>query len=384
VLILRDEQANAAAVISRVNGLLAEHQQLRRWFIWRGEDFPRTATQKVRKEVVGAVVRADLAKAALQSARAEISALDPANDLTEIITRLGGEAAGSLDRSARLGADLKLDSLARVELLSAIEDRYQIEVDEAALTDATTLDEVEKLIREGAPERMAPYPYPKWQRRWPLNWLRIVLFYLVIWPFTQFLGWPRIRGREHLRGVVGPIAFICNHITMTDHALVLFALPARFRARMAIAMEGERLRDWLHPAEGTRWPTRLRSLLTYVSVVLLFNVFSMPRKSGFRRSFRFAGEAMDQGFNVMVFPEGERTAHGAMNAFRPGAGLLVSKLAAPVVPLRIDGLWELKVAGRHFARPGEVTVTIGKPLQYPRQADPEVITKDLMEHVRTL
>src|SRR5262249_6084388 len=172
VLILRDEQANAAAVISRVNGLLAEHQQVRRWFIWRGEDFPRTATQKVRKEVVGAAVRADLANAAMQSAPAEISVQSPANDLTEIITRLGGEAAGTLDRSARLGADLKLDSLARVELLSAIEDRYQIEVDEAAFTDATTLAEVEKLIREGAPEKVAPYPYPKWQRRWPLSWLR--------------------------------------------------------------------------------------------------------------------------------------------------------------------------------------------------------------------
>ena len=71
-------------------------------------------------------------------------------------------------------------------------------------------------------------------------------------------------------------------------------------------MDGEQLREWLHPQPGTGLLTRLLYLLEYVSVVFFFNVFSMPQKSGFRRSFMFAGQMMDHGFSLLVFPEGQR------------------------------------------------------------------------------
>lgn len=384
VLILRDSSANAEAAISRVNEFLAPHQQIRRWFIWPGEDFPRTATQKVRTQVVAEVVRAELAPAAEISDLAVAAAVGHSNDLVEIIARISKNVSATLDPSANLGADLKLDSLGRVELLSAIEDRYQLDIDEAAFTDATTLAEVEKLIREGGHEKESPYPYPKWQQRWPLNWLRVLLLYLIVLPATRVMGWPGIRGKKHLLNVRGPLVFICNHVTMADHALVLLALPRRFRTRMAIAMDGELLREWRHPAAGTRVLARLRLLLKYVSVVFFFNVFAMPQKSGFRRSFLFAGEAMDHGFSLMVFPEGQRTKHGALNPFMPGTGLLIQKLDAPVVPMRINGLWELKKANRHFARPGEVSLIIGEPVNYSPRQDPQVIAADLAERVRGL
>jgi long-chain acyl-CoA synthetase len=383
VLILRDHHANIGAVVSRVNESLAPHQQIRRWFIWPGEDFPRTTTQKIRKQVVGAVVRDELAQAA-QAADAIAASVSGQNDLVEIIARISRDVPATLDPSVKLGADLKLDSLGRVELLSAIEDRYQLEIDEAAFTDATTLAEVEKLIREGGHEAAAPYPYPKWQQRWPLSWLRIALLYLIVLPATRVMGWPRIRGKEYLRNVRGPLVFICNHVTMVDHALVLLALPGRFRTGMAIAMDGEQLREWLHPQPGTGLLTRVLRLLKYASVVFFFNVFSMPQKSGFRRSFMFAGEMMDLGSSLLVFPEGQRTKHGALNPFMPGTGLLIQKLDAPVVPMRIDGLWELKKAGRHFAWPGEVSVIIGEPVTYSTQQVPQAIAADLAEHVRAL
>src|SRR6266487_2906321 len=384
VLILRDDQANAESVINRANELLALHQQIRRWFVWLGEDFPRTAMQKVRKQLVREVVRAESARADQSSGSAAAPPIVHSNNLVEIIARISKDVPAKLDPSAKLGADLKLDSLGRVELLSALEDRYQLEIDEAAFTDATTLGEVEKIIREGRREETAPYPYPRWQQCWPLSWLRIALLYLIVLPVTRVMGWPGIRGKEHLRNVRGPLVFICNHVTMTDHALALVALPRRFRNRMAIAMDGEQLREWLRPSPGTGALTRLLYLLEYMSVVFFFNVFSMPKKSGFRRSFEFAGEMMDRGFSLLVFPEGRRTEHGAMNPFMPGTGLLIQKLDAPVVPMRIDGLWELKRAGRHFAWPGEVSVIIGEPVTYSPQQDPESVAANLAEHVRAL
>ena len=382
VLIMRDIHANAEGVIGRVNKLLAAHQQIRRWFVWQGEDFPRTPTQKVRKRIVGEVVRTELL--GTQNSNRAVASVGQSNDLAEIIARISKDVLPTVDPSAKLGADLKLDSLGRVELLSALEDRYQLEIDEAALTDATTVAEVEKIIREGRHKETAQYPYPKWQQRWPLRWLRIVMLYLIVLPATRLLGWPTIRGKEHLRKVSGPLVFICNHVTMVDHALVLLALPHRLRSSMAIAMDGEQLRDWLHPPAGTLRLTRLLGLLKYTSVVFFFNVFSMPQKSGFRRSFMFAGEMMDRGSSLLVFPEGQRTKHGAMNPFMPGTGFLIQKLGAPVVPMRIDGLWELKKADRHFAWPGEVSLIIGEPVTYSPQKDPQAVVADLSAQVREL
>ncbi len=379
VLILRDNLANTAAVIDRTNDLLAQHQEVRRWFVWRGDDFPRTATQKVRKQVVTEKVRAELAAAVSTS-----FVTDKDDELADIVSRISKDATGKLTLSAKLGADLKLDSLGRVELLSALEERYQVEIDEAAFTDATTLGDVERTVREGKHEEASPYPYPRWQQRWPLSWLRIALVYLIVLPVTRIMGWPRIRGKEHLRNLRGPLVFVCNHVTMTDHALVLFALPARFKTKMAIAQDGELLREWRYPSPGTGLFTRLRYLLQYLSVVFFFNVFSMPQKSGFRRSFVFAGESVDRGYNLLIFPEGQRTKTGGISSFRPGTGLLISQLDAPVVPIRIDGLWELKQANKHFAWPGKVSVTIGEPVRYSDQAPPGEIAGDLAERVKAL
>ena len=153
---------------------------------------------------------------------------------------------------------------------------------------------------------------------------------------------------------------------------------------MVIAQDGELLREWRHPPKRTGLVTRLRHLLRYLAVVLFFNVFSLPQKSGFRRSFAFAGEMIDRGYSLMVFPEGERTKHGAMNPFKSGAGLLIKELETPVVPMRIDGLWRLKQANRHFAWPGELSVIIGEPIRYSTQDSAEQIACDLAQRVESL
>ena len=378
VLILRDDQIKPEAVINRANESLSQHQQLRRWFVWSGEDFPRTATQKVRKQLVAEKVREALVGPIPAFAATET------NSLAEIVMRISKELPSKLEPSAKLGTDLKLDSLGRVELLSALEDRYQVEIDEATFTAATTLADVQKIVREGQHPDVTRYPYPRWQQRWPVSWLRIALLYSVVVPVICIMGWPKIRGKEHLRTLRAPIVFICNHVTMVDHALILFALPWRFKTKVAIAQDGELLRELRHPPKEIGLFMRLLYRLQYFSIVLFFNVFSMPQKSGFRRSFNFAGEMIDGGYNLMVFPEGERTKHGEMNPFRTGSGLLIKELDAQVVPIRIDGLWKLKQADRHIARPGEISVIVGQPMHYSNDDEPEQIARDLAQRVEAL
>ena len=382
VLVLRHPEADVKSVIDRANRSLAEHQRVRRWLVWPDEDFPRTSTLKIRKAAVAERVRAASDGAARPGHAQAIPAAS--GGVEEIVSRMGAGARGAVDPSAKLGADLKLDSLGRVELLSAIEDRYQVEIDEAAFTEETTIGEVERIIREGASEEAAPYPYPRWQERWPIRWLRIAMLYILVIPVTRLLGRPRITGREALGDLGGPAVFVANHVAIVDHALVLLALPGRLRRKLAIAMDGEILRERIHPSPGTGVFRRVLYVLEYVLLVFFFNVFSMPRKSGFRKSFAFAGEMMDRGYSILVFPEGRLTQDGRMGPFMPGTGLLVSELHAPVVPIRLDGLWGLKVAGRRRARPGEISISVGEAARYDEGIEPERIAVDLEARVARL
>ena len=376
VLILRDSQSDVQKLIEQANLTLAEHQRLRRWYVWPEEDFPRTATSKVRKEAVAHRLK--------EFAENKTAAPRIAKGLEELIARAGGEAPAKLDPSARLETDLKLDSLGRVELLSEIEDRYRLEINEAAFNAATTVADLERIIHDEKAALIDEYPYPRWPHRWPIDWLRIGLLYLLVFPLTRILGQASVKGNDNLRDVFGPQLFVANHLTMVDHALILWALPGRFRRRMSIAMDGEILRDWLKPPAGTHGFTRLRYRLEYLLVALFFNVFSMPQKSGFRKSFSFAAEMVDHGYSVLVFPEGRRSPDGKLQPFKAGIGLLAKNLNVPVVPVRIDGLFEIARQARHSAPRGAVSVTIGKPIMYSVDDEPDSIAKDLESHLASL
>ena len=118
--------------------------------------------------------------------------------------------------------------------------------------------------------------------------------------------------------------------------------------------------------------------------VALLNLFPLPRQSGFRKSFAYAGEAVDRGYSVLVFPEGKHSEDGNLGPFRTGVGLLANNLRIPILPVRIDGLFEIKHAGKKFAAPGKIQVRIGKPLQFAPESDPEEIARTLQKAVADL
>jgi long-chain acyl-CoA synthetase len=113
-------------------------------------------------------------------------------------------------------------------------------------------------------------------------------------------------------------------------------------------------------------------------------VFPLPKQSGFRESFRFAGDLADRGWNILVFPEGDLTPDGKLQPFRAGIGLLANNLQLPVVPMRIDGGYEIREAGSKFNRPGRIRVHIGKPVEFPAGSDPQEIARALEQHVAEL
>ena len=92
---------------------------------------------------------------------------------------------------------------------------------------------------------------------------------------------------------------------------------------------------------------------------------------------------MDRGYSVLVFPEGARTQDGEMKPFMEGIGLMARNLNVPVVPARIEGLFELKKRRQKFARRGEVRVILGEPISLSSD-DPAAITQQLFERVANL
>jgi long-chain acyl-CoA synthetase len=114
------------------------------------------------------------------------------------------------------------------------------------------------------------------------------------------------------------------------------------------------------------------------------NLFPLPREAGFRDSFAFAGELVDHGNSVLVFPEGHHTTDGKMRPFRSGIGLLANNLGIPIVPMRIHGLFELKQAGKRFARSYSVSVKIGPPVRFPQGSDPAWIAGELQKDLGEL
>jgi long-chain acyl-CoA synthetase len=350
VLIPNDAASDLDAAVRRANESLADFQRIRRWVAWPDADFPRTiGTRKVIKgQIAEAIKNVNTANHPSQSV------------VSQLILQIGGST------------ELNLDSLGRVELLSALEDHYQIELDEAAITEATTIDDLEKIVRKGKAEAV-PYPYPAWAMRFPMTWIRTIVYHLFLLPLTWIMCRVRVRGAERLAGVKGPALLISNHITDVDAGLILSALPVRWRMRLAIAMSGELLREW-----------RMTSKMKYALGTGLFNVFSLPRQSGFRKSFTYAGEAMDRGWSVLIFPEGHETRDGRMQPFRVGIGLLTSELNVPVIPIKLDGLFELKQRRQFFVRPGRVSVTFGEPITFSTGVTPEEITRELESRVLAL
>jgi len=384
------ERDTATAILERANSSLAEYQQMRRWITWPDLDFPRTATGKPRLSLIAARAAQILDGRQVDAAeKGRADVIRPSSTpsvVDRLLERINGEKGGDSQSAGRLEQELGLSSLDRVELLSALEEKFHVELNETAFANAKTVADVERVLEQPTARR-SEYRYPRWTQREPIRWLRLAAYYALVWPATQILGHPRIVGRENLRGLRGPVLVVSNHITRrADIGLILAALPARCRHRLAAAMGGESLENMRRPPRDWFFARRWAYHLGYWLATLLFNVFPLPQFSGFRESFRFAGESIDRGYSVLVFPEGEvnNSEDGRIAPFQSGIGLLAENLGIPIIPMRLDGVWQMKREHRRLAHFGEITVRIGAPVTFPPGTPPDEIAHGLESLVRSL
>ena len=276
----------------------------------------------------------------------------------------------------KLGIELEDDAIAGVVTLGDL--RALLERDEATTPPTLTALSPSEAASTSTPEPTAlkereaaasEHLYPRWPWSWPIQTIRNIFLELVMRPLVWFLGAPRVV-HETTELPPGPLLFIANHVTAYDGALVLYALPGRLRRHTASAMSGEMLLDLRRGRNQGNAFLNLFAPPAYWLVTALFNVFPLPRLRGFQKSFAYAGEAMDRGTSVLIFPEGTRSRDGNLHPFRPGIGLLANQSRVPIVPIALIGLGEMRAGKTRWFRSGKLEIRIGKPIAIDRRRRP--------------
>lgn len=124
---LTDAPVRAGEIVRETNRRPAAHQQIMGYTVWAEADLPRTPILKVDRKLVRAAVQRQQTRAAPLQPPEAIPAVDP---LVGLIARVTGRPASALRDELALGADLGLDSIGRIELLSLIEEEMGRAIDE--------------------------------------------------------------------------------------------------------------------------------------------------------------------------------------------------------------------------------------------------------------
>jgi 1-acyl-sn-glycerol-3-phosphate acyltransferase len=201
-----------------------------------------------------------------------------------------------------------------------------------------------------APERRVGLDYDHdWSRRYPVRLARALVLDNVTRPAARLVAPTTVRGTEHLRHVEPPVIFAANHASHLDTPLLLTTLPVRFRHRTVVAAAADYFFD-------RRWKAILWS----------FSLAAIPieRARVNRRSADVAAGLLEEGWNLVIFPEGGRSPDGWAQPFRGGAAYLARRTGRPVVPVHVSGTRHVlpKAGEGRLPRRSPVSVVFGTPL----------------------
>ncbi len=187
----------------------------------------------------------------------------------------------------------------------------------------------------------------EWARKYPARLARAVLVDNVTRPLAHLVCSPRIEGLENLETLTGPAIFAANHASHLDAGLLLSCLPTEIRHKTVVAAAADYFFD-------RRWKAAMWAFA--------LNSIPMERVRVNRRSAALAADLIEQGWNLVIFPEGGRSPDGWAQEFKGGAAYLARRCAVPVVPVHIWGTRAILAKGSGRFSPGETAVRFGRPM----------------------
>ena len=200
-VMITSDGSEGGPVIAEVNSQLAAHQQIRGFSIWPDEEFPRTHTLKVKKNLVLERLIADAQGEATAAATPAETPKETQTLLEQLIVRIVEVSPEDVSADSILGTDIGLDSLGLVELLSAIEQELGVYIDETEVHPETTIGELESLLEQGSASE--DERFPSWSRSAWCRALRTLLHYVIVRPGIALLYKVQVTGKENLGRSVG-------------------------------------------------------------------------------------------------------------------------------------------------------------------------------------
>jgi long-chain acyl-CoA synthetase len=345
VLLPTDGIQAAAAAVRQASLRLAPHQRPSGFSVWPEADFPRTPSLKVK--------RADV-RAALDGHphTEEVAAPPmPAGDCLEarlctLLARATPRTWARIHLDADLTLDLGIDSLGRVELAVMLEEEFGCSVSDEEMANLRTVSDLVTVLKRGGSASVAS-PLPAWPRQPLARLLRSSLQELLLLPVLQLLCRPRrVFGIDRLR-LTGPVLLIANHTSHLDGLAILSILPPALRRRTAVGAAA----DYFFQSQP---------LAGFAALAL--GAFPFNRQGAVATSLAHCGDLADDGYSILIFPEGTRSPDGRLRPFKSGIGLLARELGMPVVPIHLAGLHAVLPKGHSWPRRGPLEARVGEPM----------------------
>ena len=223
-------------------------------------------------------------------------------------------------------------------------------------------------IAAGFPYRAAPTPTSvepaprkkytgidydtEWARSFGARLARLAVLEGVITPTMQVLASPERRGLDNLEELRNvdppqPVIFAANHHSHVDTPLLLSTIPEPWRHRMFVAAAADYF---------------FTSRVTSTASALVLNAIPIERTRVSRRSADDAAVLIDDGWSLLIYPEGGRSPDGWGQPFRGGAAYLALRCGVPVVPVHVEGTGRILRKGKKRPTPSATRLTFGRPL----------------------
>ncbi|NUQ75850.1 MAG: AMP-binding protein [Polyangiaceae bacterium] len=315
-------------------------------------DLPRTATRKVKRSEVRAILtRISSAAAPIPTSAEAGSGSGPARHaIAAIANRKPAEIAPSMS----LKADLGFDSLMAMELSVALEAQAGGKLDMVALAKCETVADVEAVV--GASLAAADHHEADEVTEEPEEPIKLppavqdVAKDLLTRAQMGFYGHvmrPKVYGRAYIPHNRSTIV-ISNHSSHLDMGFVKYALGTYGDGIVSLAAQ-----DYFF--EGGKWRRAYFENFT--------NLSPFDRKGGLRQAIRQAGEVIEQGKTVLIFPEGTRSTDGSIHDFKPVIGHLALTHGVDILPVYLGGTYESWPKGRAVPTRRDIVARIGPPLE---------------------
>ncbi len=188
-----------------------------------------------------------------------------------------------------------------------------------------------------------------WARQPAARALRRVLHETVLESAVRLVADPRRRGLDRLEHLDPdlPLIFVANHHSHIDTPLLLRRLPRPWRNKLFVGAAA----DYFFPNRATA-----------TVAALALNAIPIERTKVNRRSALQAAALIQQGWSMLIYPEGGRSPDGWGQEFKGGAAYLAIRESVPVVPVHVAGTDKIMPKGTHLPKPGTTTLTFGEPI----------------------